>query len=327
MKTLTASNQLRSLGILLLSLADILTGSAQTAPAFSQLLCLTNQEILLKLSADPAAVCRLDTTADLSDWAPLTRIASATGMNQFTDSAAPYFPMRWYRAAQLAESNALTGDYLQTSLGDVIIHPVYHAALVLCLNETNVIYCDPANGASRYHGLPSPKLVLLTHNHGDHLDAPTLTGIQASNAVIVAPPSVYSQLSAALKAVTLQLTNGQSTSLLGIDIQAVPMYNLKTTWHTKGVGNGYILTVGDKRIYVAGDTEDIPEMLALTNIAVAFLPINQPYSMTVAQAVHAARTFQPHVLYPYHYQGTDLRQLKGLIGTDVGVEVRLRKWY
>ena len=116
----------------------------------------------------------------------------------------------------------------------------------------------------------------------------------------------------------------------GINIEAVAAYNTTPThlqFHPKGVGNGYVVTLDEKRIYVSGDTEDIPEMRALKNIDVAFICINQPYTMTEEQAAGAVRAYKPKIVYPYHSRGSDLEKFKNLVGADSGVEVRLRNWY
>src|SRR5437660_592249 len=135
----------------------------------------------------------------------------------------------------------------------------------------------------------------------------------------------------ALRAVTTVLTNGATTNVMGMRIDAIPAYNISNANHPLGVGNGYVLTIGGKRIYIAGDTEDVPAMRALQNIDVAFLSINRPYTMDVASAVSAAREFRPAVVYPYHYSPstpvTDLNLFKRGVGQDLGIEVRLRKWY
>jgi L-ascorbate metabolism protein UlaG (beta-lactamase superfamily) len=123
------------------------------------------------------------------------------------------------------------------------------------------------------------------------------------------------------------LTNGAAAELLGLKVEAVPAYNRTSTFHPKGVGNGYVVTIGGKRLYVSGDTEDVPEIRALRDIDVAVVCMNLPYTMTVAQAASAVRELRPAVVYPYHSQGSDLNQFKRLAGADLGIEVRLRKWY
>ena len=134
----------------------------------------------------------------------------------------------------------------------------------------------------------------------------------------------------ALKSKLVILKNGETKEIHGVKITAVPMYNLTTErlkFHDEGRGNGYVVEMGGKRIYLSGDTEDIPEMRSLKNIDIAFVCMNLPYTMTEAQAASAVREFHPKVVYPYHYRGSDLEKFKTLVGTDVGVEVRIRDWY
>ena len=133
-----------------------------------------------------------------------------------------------------------------------------------------------------------------------------------------------------LRKQTTALANGETKSLHEIKIEAVPMYNLtpeRLKFHNKGRGNGYVLTLGGKRVYISGDTEDIPEMRALKNIDIAFVCMNLPYTMDVNQAAGAVREFRPRIVYPYHYRGSDVEKFKSLVGNDRGVEVRLRDWY
>jgi L-ascorbate metabolism protein UlaG (beta-lactamase superfamily) len=229
----------------------------------------------------------------------------------------------------LAAAAPLTGDRVATKENDMTIHPINHATLALGWKNLT-IYVDPVGGAARFAELPRPDLILLTDIHGDHLSADTLKAVAGDKTALVAPAAVAEQLPAELHPLTTVLANGQTQSLLGITIEAIPMYNLtadRAKYHTKGRGNGYVLTLGDKRVYLSGDTEDIPEMRALKNIDVAFLCMNLPYTMTVEQAASAVREFRPKIVYPYHYRGSDLEKFKQLVGDDVGVEVRLRDWY
>ncbi len=220
-------------------------------------------------------------------------------------------------------------DSITTQDGALKILPINHATLALQWKD-RTICVDPVGSAKAFQGLPKPDLILLTDIHSDHLSKETLIEMAGSDTKLVGPPAVAEQLSADLRNRATVLTNGQSGELMGIKIEAVPAYNLtaeRLKFHTKGRGNGYVLTLGGKRIYLSGDTEEIPEMLALKNIDVAFLCMNVPYTMTVEQAARAVRAFKPRVVYPYHYRGSDLNKFKELVGTDVGVEVRLREWY
>lgn len=324
----------RFLSVLCLLFLAMVVGAraAETPFQFNLIQPLTNREAVLKLSAPGGLNYRLETSTNLTDWHGLmtfTNPVSGAGLILQTDSAAPFLPDRFYRARQLAEANALTGDHLATDDGEVVIHAVNHASFVLGWKGLT-IYNDPVGGAARYQGVPKADLILVSHAHGDHFDNATLTAVARPGAIVVAPKSVYQSLPTALKAVAILLANGASTNALGMPIEAVAMYNTtagRLTNHPKGDGNGYVLTLGGRRLYMAGDTEDIPEMRALQNIDAAFVCMNLPYTMTVQQAASAVRAFRPKVVYPYHYQGSDVALFKKLVGADLGIEVRLRKWY
>jgi L-ascorbate metabolism protein UlaG (beta-lactamase superfamily) len=192
-----------------------------------------------------------------------------------------------------------------------------------------MIYNDPVGGATPYAGLPKADLILVSHSHGDHFDSATLNTVRGPSAVIIAPQAVFNSLSTTLKALTTVLTNGASANVIGLTIEAVPAYNAN---HPKGAGNGYVLTLGGKRIYMSGDTGNIAEMRALQDIDVAFVCMNLPFTMSVNDAATAVRAFRPKVVYPYHFRNQDgsqssLTTFKRLVGADLGIEVRVRKWY
>jgi L-ascorbate metabolism protein UlaG (beta-lactamase superfamily) len=215
-------------------------------------------------------------------------------------------------------------DTLKTSAGDLTIQPLNHATLILSLGP-HVLYFDPAK--VDFTGQPAPTGILITHEHGDHFDPENLAKI-AGKAPLIVTQTVMGKLPDALKAQATVMKNGDSGSIDGIPVRAVAAYNTspdRAQYHPKGVGNGYVLSVGDKQVYVAGDTENTPEMAALTGIDVAFLPMNQPYTMTPQQAADAVNAFKPKIVYPYHYKGTDTQQFADLVGT--AAEVRLRDWY
>jgi L-ascorbate metabolism protein UlaG (beta-lactamase superfamily) len=329
MKMKTASATLLFIlpaGILLFGSLFSVTGADAE---FTGIQRLTNQEMRLEFSAPSGLNYRIESSTNLPQWNSLLTILSS-GLNQYTDSAAPYFQSRYYRAQQLTGTNILTGDHLVTDEGDVIIHPINHASFVMSWNG-KMIYNDPVV-AARFTGLSRADLVLISHAHGDHFDTAAISAVKNSNAVIIAPSIVYNGLPSNLRSNTIVMANGTSTNVLGLSVAAVPAYNLTIPInHPQGVGNGYVLTVGGKRIYIAGDTEDIPEMRALSSIDVAFVPMNRPFTMTVSNAVSAVREFRPKVVYPYHYSPstptTDLNLFKRQVGTDLGVEVRLGKWY
>ena len=227
-------------------------------------------------------------------------------------------------AATSALAQAVSGDTLATSAGDVIIHPVAHASLAL-ISGAHVIYADPAKES--FAGLPAPTGILITHAHGDHFDPDSLVKI-AGSAQIVTTEEVMGKMPDSLKGQTKVLKNGESGMIDGLPVLAIGAYNTtadRAKYHPKGVGNGYVVSFGDKKIYIAGDTEETPDMDALTGIDIAFLPMNLPYTMTEEQAAAAVKAFKPKVVYPYHYRGSDTQKFKDLVGD--AAEVRLVDWY
>jgi L-ascorbate metabolism protein UlaG (beta-lactamase superfamily) len=231
-----------------------------------------------------------------------------------------------FLGSALAQETVLDGDTVATADGDIIIHPVDHASLLLGFGS-EVIYVDPVGGAARYDGLPAATAILITHGHGDHFDVPTLEAI-AGTAPILTSKEVFDKLPEGLKANAKAIANGGEDSLNGIAVRAVAAHNVtedRMNYHPVGVGNGYVISFSDKLVYVAGDTEPTEDMLGLSGIAVAFLPMNLPYTMTPEQAVEAINTFKPGIVYPYHYGESDLSVLEGGVGADT--ELRLRDWY
>ncbi|MDQ0475032.1 MBL fold metallo-hydrolase [Labrys wisconsinensis] len=227
----------------------------------------------------------------------------------------------------LAATAALRGDTIPTAAGDVVIHPVNHASLFLGFKD-QVIAIDPVGGGARYAGLPKPTAILLTHAHPDHFDLPTLEALGVAELGLTGPKVVLDGLPDGLRAKARLAANGDSGEIAGVAFTAVPAYNTtpdRLKYHPKGVGNGYVISFGDKKIYIAGDTEDIPEMRALTGIEVAFLPMNLPYTMTEEQAASAVEAFRPRIVYPYHYKGSDPKKFAALVGD--AAQVRLLDWY
>jgi L-ascorbate metabolism protein UlaG (beta-lactamase superfamily) len=215
--------------------------------------------------------------------------------------------------------------------GDLTIQPVNHATMVLSYHKKN-IYIDPTGGAEAFKGLAAPDMIVVTDIHGDHFDPKTIQAINTGKATLVVPQAVADKFPPEMdKGKVVILKNGDSKTLEGISIEAIPMYNLPEAadaFHTKGRGNGYVLTIGDKRIYISGDTEDIAEMRALKNIDFAFVCMNLPYTMDVTQAAQGVLAFRPKVIYPYHYRGQDVNAFKSLVNEgDKNIEVRLRSWY
>lgn len=307
------------------------TAPAQTAPIFTSIQRLPNGEVRMQLSAAAGQNIRIDRSDDLLAWEPLVTMPGAALLN-YTNVGAVYHRQGFYRAAVLTGTDILTGDHLVTDNGDVVIRPLYHASFVMKWNG-KMIYSDPDSTAN-YTGLAKADLILVTHSHGDHFDAATIDTLRQPTTIIVAPQEVYTAMNATQRGLTTVLANGATTSPLGLSVQAVPAYNLApgTIYHTQGVGNGYVVTIGGRRIYIAGDTEDIPATRTLQNIDVAFVCINIPFTMTVDQGISTVREFRPKVVYPYHYRNSDqtfsdLNRFKTQVGTDLGIEVRLGKWY
>lgn len=221
------------------------------------------------------------------------------------------------------------GSAIAITNSAVIIHPINHATLVMVSRE-RTIYVDPVGERPRFEGLPRPDLILVTDIHEDHLNTNTLAMLTRDTTVIVAPEAVAEKLPENLRIRTKVLTNGESHKLGGVTIEAVPMYNTtedRLKFHEKGRGNGYVVTASEKRVYISGDTEDIPEMRQLKNIDAAFICMNLPFTMTVEQAASAVREFKPKLVCPYHCQGSDLEKFKQLVGEDSGIQVQLRDWY
>jgi L-ascorbate metabolism protein UlaG (beta-lactamase superfamily) len=230
-------------------------------------------------------------------------------------------------AARLHAAETAGADRIPAEQGDIQIRPINHATFELDWNGKHILV-DPVGGAQRFGGV-APDLILVTDIHGDHLNAETLKGLLKAKTALVVPQAVADQLPADLKTKATVMHNGEQRTVQGMTIEAMPMYNLtpeRQKYHNKGRGNGYVLMLGGKRIYICGDTEDIPEMRALKNIDVAFVCMNLPYTMTVEQAADAVKAFKPKIVYPYHYRGSDTEKFRHLLEGS-GVEVRLRDWY
>ncbi|MDG5491864.1 MBL fold metallo-hydrolase [Psychroserpens sp. SPM9] len=216
------------------------------------------------------------------------------------------------------------------------IHPISHATMALTYGN-DVIYVDPTGGAQAFKGLPMATTVLITDIHGDHFDLKTLSGLNLSKATVIAPKAVADLFPEDLKTgKTVVLNNDDAFEVSsGFSVKAIPMYNLREEalqFHSKGRGNGYVLTLGGERIYISGDTEDIPEMRALQQIDKAFVCMNLPWTMTVDKAAEAVMEFKPKTVYPYHYRGkdgmSDVKKFKTLINQgDESIEVIQLDWY
>ena len=315
-------NRILAIALLTITLAEFFSATAQAAQ-FTGIRKLTNNEVQLQITS--TSRFRIDLSTNLATWTPL--VSAERQSTGYLDGGAPFFTRRFY-SLQEFPTNTIAGDHFATADGEVIVHPVFHASFVMQWKDL-VIYNDPDQPNSLYSALPKANLILISHSHGDHFDAAAINFVRAPDGLLIVPQAVYSQLSTTLRTAAIVLTNGASTNDFGMQIEAIPAYNSN---HARGAGNGYVVTIGGKRFYMAGDTGDIPEMRALQNIDVAFLCMNIPFTMNVTAAASAARDFRPRVLYPYHYRNQDgtfanINDLKRLIGTDAGIEVRQRDWY
>ena len=225
-----------------------------------------------------------------------------------------------------AGGEGLASEQIKAETGEVSLTPIQHASMILTVGGKN-IFVDPWSKGP-LPDAPKADMILITDNHFDHLDLPGVEKVKQEGTTIVGPKVVAEKLPQ-----TVVINNGETKEVLGISIQAVPMYNLKRgpeegkLFHDKGRGNGYILTLEGSRFYISGDTECIDEMKGLENIDVAFVCMNLPYTMPPEEAAECVKAFQPKVVYPYHYGESDLEVFKQALADQSGVEVRLRTWY
>ncbi|MEW6507089.1 MAG: MBL fold metallo-hydrolase [Bacteroidota bacterium] len=221
--------------------------------------------------------------------------------------------------------NSFEQDIIKTKSGDLKITFIGHGTLMFEFNNL-VIHIDPVGRYADYSQLPKADLILITHQHGDHLDSLAIETIRKRNTVLYCNPASHAKASFGLV-----IENGEEAEFRGIKIEAVPAYNIVNKrqnglpFHPKGEGNGYVLTISDKKIYIAGDTENVPEMKNLVNIDVAFLPMNLPYTMTPQMVADAVHMFNPKILYPYHFGNSNVNELVSLLQTMESCEVRIRK--
>jgi L-ascorbate metabolism protein UlaG (beta-lactamase superfamily) len=226
--------------------------------------------------------------------------------------------------AQPALAQAQTApavDTFATGAGPLSVTFIAHATLMLRLGALT-IHVDPVGRYADYGAMPKADIVLVTHEHGDHLDPAAIEKIRKADTVVIASASAAAKIPGASV-----MGNGDKVAIRGIEIEAVPAYNTTPSrrhYHPKGRDNGYLLTIGGTRIDIAGDTEDTPEMKALRNIDIAFLPMNLPFTMTPEQVASAALAVRPKVLYPYHYGDTDVALLQRLLAGERGIDVRIR---
>lgn len=226
-------------------------------------------------------------------------------------------------ASGVKSQDSYASDVIKTTEGDVEMYFIGHGSLMFKVNDY-CIHIDPVSSSGSYKNLPKADLILVTHEHYDHLDVKLISALRKDGTVMICNKN-----SAAEVPWAQTMNAGDRKKVENINIEAVPAYNIVNMrsagqpFHPKGIGLGYILSIGDKNFYIAGDTENTPEMKALKNIDVAFLPMNLPYTMTPAMVADAALAFKPEILYPYHYGDTDTDKLVQLL-KDTDIEVRIR---
>jgi L-ascorbate metabolism protein UlaG (beta-lactamase superfamily) len=218
-------------------------------------------------------------------------------------------------------------DVFETAKGKLEITFIGHGTLMMEFNG-KVIHIDPVSQFADYHTLPKADLILVTHDHGDHLDPKAIEAIKKESTSIVLTEACNEKYKG-----TDIMKNGDTKVFGEITVEAVPAYNIVNVraegmpFHLKGQGNGYVIRFADKKVYVAGDTENIPEMANLKDIDIAFLPMNLPYTMTPDMVVEAIKLFHPKILYPYHFGQTKTQELEEKMKLENlnQTEVRIRK--
>jgi L-ascorbate metabolism protein UlaG (beta-lactamase superfamily) len=223
-----------------------------------------------------------------------------------------------------AAAAAYEQDVIKTSQGDLKITFIGHSSLMFTFGG-KAIQNDPVGRMADYRQFPKADLILVAHEHGDHFDATTIASLRKPSTDVIVAEKCAGKVPGAIV-----MKNGDAKTLQGITVEAVPAYNMVhmrgpgNPFHPKGDGNGYVLTFGDTRVYIAGDTENIPEMTNLKNIDIAFLPMNLPYTMSPDMTAAAAKVIRPKILYPYHFGDTDTGKLIELLKGEKGIEIRVR---
>ena len=226
--------------------------------------------------------------------------------------------------ALTAHAQGFETDSINTSAGELKITFIGHGTLMLSFGG-KIIHVDPVEQMADYKKFPKADIILVTHEHFDHMDTKAIAKLRTSKTILVMTENCAKQVKGGIV-----MHNGDMKTIEGFTIEAVPAYNMVhmrspgTPFHPKGVGNGYVITFGDIRLYVAGDTENTAEMKALRAIDIAFLPMNLPYTMTPEMVADAVKAFRPKILYPYHYGDTDASKLVELLKDTPEMEVRIR---
>jgi L-ascorbate metabolism protein UlaG (beta-lactamase superfamily) len=225
-----------------------------------------------------------------------------------------------------------SGNSFETPKGPIKVHSIAHASVIM-ETPAGTVFVDPVGDPARYGGKPAPDLILITHEHGDHFNAETVTGILKDDTQIITNPAVFAKIPDDLKARSTEIANGAMADFKDVSVEAIPAYNLtqeRQKFHPKGRDNGYVLTFEGFRVYLSGDTEDIPEMRALKDIDLAFVCMNLPFTMDANAAASAVSEFAPSFVYPYHYRGKDggtqdPEAFAKMVSGDT--QVKLAPWY
>lgn len=278
--------------------------------------------LLLACAAAPSGCANTSSDVPPSSSASAAAPGTAAATPASTPAAAPAKPAD----AQPAPAGSRMTDRIPTSQGELVVTPIVHGT-VLLEHAGKQIYIDPWS-QGKYDGLPKADFILITDIHQDHLDTAAIDKVKKEGTVIVGPPAVAEKLPG-----IVVLKNGESKDLGAFAALAVPMYNKKRgpsegkLFHDKGRGNGYVLTLGGKRVYVSGDTECIDEMKALKDIDVAFVCMNLPFTMPPSEAAECIKAFRPKIVFPFHYKGSNLDELTRALEGEQGIDVRKREWY
>lgn len=231
-----------------------------------------------------------------------------------------------------------TSNFVEKTISEIKVKPINHASFILEYEDI-IIYVDPVGGSETYENEKEPSVILITDIHSDHFDLETFSGIMTDNAQPIVPPDVAVKIPEVFHYNMFAVKNGAKVDYtkagLDVVVYSIPMYNLREEalqYHPKGRGNGYVVELGGKRIYISGDTEDIQEMRELKNIDIAFICMNLPYTMTVENAASAVLDFKPKQVYPYHYRGTDgfsdIEKFKTIVNRgDKNIQVIQLDWY
>ena len=223
--------------------------------------------------------------------------------------------------------NNISKDVFDAGNGTLSISFIGHGTLMFEYNDM-VIHVDPTMREADYATMPDADMILITHHHGDHLDLAAINQIIKEDCPVVMTQSCHEQLDDFKGAVIMK--NGDQKTIKGIPIEAIPAYNIEhkrsngQAFHPKGSGNAYVVSIGDLKVLIGGDTENVPEIKALKDIDIAFLPMNLPYTMTPEMVADAAMAMQPRILYPYHFGQTDPKDLVNLLKDEKNIEVRIR---